>query len=116
MTKNKFNGEGGQWFSTKDGRHFFAEDEKYSNFDDGDDEIKEATLKETLQEKYSDISLPTLILPKKEYGAVYHTINANYYSKHCDNKLIIEYVGDYAYVAENNGYNEYRIIEKWKIK
>ena len=62
------------------------------------------------------VLLPTLKLPKKEYGIVYHAINTNYYPKHYQNEIIFEYIDDYVYMAENNGYNEYRIVRRNKNK
>lgn len=43
-------------------------------------------------------------------------MNTNYYSKHLNDRYIIEYIDGYIYVAENNGYNEYRIFRRAKIK
>lgn len=40
----------------------------------------------------------------------FHAMNTNYYSKHLNDRYIIEYIDGYIYVAENNGYNEYRIF------
>lgn len=55
-------------------------------------------------------------LPKKEYGIVYHAINDYYFSRHYGNKIIHEFVDGYVYTAENNGYNDYRIVRKREIK
>ena len=62
------------------------------------------------------VLLPTLKVPKKEYGIVYHAINDYYFSRHYGNKIIHEFVDGYVYTAENNGYNDYRIVRKREIK
>ena len=62
------------------------------------------------------VLLPTLKLSKKEYGIVYHAINDYYFSRNYGNKIIHEFVDGYVYTAENNGYNDYRIVRKRGIK
>ena len=79
-------------------------------------DFQEDNSKDTLNNYYFKVSLPTLKLTKKEYGIVFHAINTNYYSKHINDKYIIEYIDGYIYVAENNGYNEYRVFRRAKIK
>ena len=82
--------------------------EKKENIDKLEDDFREENSKETLKSYYYKVSLPTLKLTKKEYGIVFHAMNTNYYSKHLNDRYII--------VAENNGYNEYRIFRRAKIK
>ena len=86
------------------------------NIDKQEKDFQEDNSKDTLNNYYFKVSLPTLKLTKKEYGIVFHAINSNYYSKHINDKYIIEYIDGYIYVAENNGYNEYRVFRRTKIK
>lgn len=86
------------------------------NIDKQEKDFQEDNSKDTLNNYYFKVSLPTLKLTKKEYGIVFHVINTNYYSKHINDKYIIEYIDGYIYVAENNGYNEYRVFRRTKIK
>lgn len=86
------------------------------NIDKQEKYFQEDNSKDTLNNYYFKVSLPTLKLTKKEYGIVFHAINTNYYSKHINDKYIIEYIDGYIYVAENNGYNEYRVFRRTKIK
>lgn len=90
--------------------------EKKENIDKLEDDFREENSKEILKSYYYKVSLPTLKLTKKEYGIVFHAMNTNYYSKHLNDRYIIEYIDGYIYVAENNGYNEYRIFRRAKIK
>lgn len=75
------------------------------------DEIQEAVI-----EHYSYSKRPTLYLPRDEYAHVMSEINTWYRKDYDRKKIIGKYIGDYIYIFENGGYNEYRFIDKKAIK
>ena len=58
----------------------------------------------------------TVILPPKEYGKVMHTIATDISEKEANSKVFCKCIGDYIYTVENNGFGNYRIIDKEIIK
>lgn len=75
----------------------------------------EDDLHDALSARYNE-RLPTLYLPKKEYGQVMHEINT-WYKKEYDEKTIIsKAIGNHVYTFVNHGYNEYRFIGKDSIE
>lgn len=82
-----------------------------------DDDEREETIIDALMEWYSLSSLPTIKTTKKEYGLIHSSINNDKYHINRDKKYIITVVENgYAYIVENHGYNEHRVIAKRKIK
>lgn len=57
-----------------------------------------------------------LYLPKKEYGKIIHEINTLYSSKYNGKTEFFHYSGDYKYKIYSNGYNNYKVGYKLKIK
>lgn len=55
-------------------------------------------------------------LPKEEYAQVIHELNTNLTKEQKKEKILSRFIGDYRYLIENNGFNEYRIIGKDDIK
>lgn len=55
-------------------------------------------------------------LPKKEYGKIMHEVNTLYNSKYSKNQVIYHYSGNYKYILRNNGFDDYIIVAKNKIK
>lgn len=66
--------------------------------------------------KFPEMNKParTLQLPKKEYGHVMHELNT-WYDSFKDEPRTAKCIGDYVYVFDNHGYNEYRFTRKYKI-
>lgn len=58
----------------------------------------------------------TVVLPPKEYGKVMHTIATDISEKEANSKVFCKCIGDYIYTVENNGFGNYRIIDKEIIK
>lgn len=54
-------------------------------------------------------------LPKNEYAQVMHELNTNLTEEQRKKKIISKNIGDYKYTFQNEGFNEYRIINKRKI-
>ena len=77
--------------------------------DDGDD------LYSALSEHYGKTKLPTVYLEKQEYAHVMSEINTWYKKEYAKKRIIRKAIGDYIYTFENNGYNDYRIINKARI-
>ena len=58
----------------------------------------------------------TVILPPKEYGKVMHTLATDISKEQLNKKTFYKSIGDYIYYIENNGFGNFRIIGKSKIK
>lgn len=58
----------------------------------------------------------TVILPKKEYAHVMSEISTNLTKEQASKKVFSRAIGDYIYTVENNGFGEYRVIKKIKIR
>jgi len=54
--------------------------------------------------------------PKEEYARVIHELNTNLTQEQRKKKQITRAIGSTVYTIENNGFNEYRIIDKYKSK
>lgn len=54
-------------------------------------------------------------ISKEEYGKVMHELNNNLTKEQRKKKVIKKAIGDYEYIVQNNGFNEYKIIRKVKI-
>lgn len=55
-------------------------------------------------------------LEKKEYALVMHELNTNLTKAQRKRKILYKYIGEYLYTIQNNGFNNYRILGKMKIK
>ena len=58
----------------------------------------------------------TVVLPKKEYAHVMSEIATNLTEEQASKKVFSRAIGEYIYTVENNGFGEYRVIKKIKIK
>ena len=58
----------------------------------------------------------TVVLPPKEYGKVMHTLATDISKEQLNKKTFYKSIGDYIYYVENNGFGNFRIIGKSKIK
>ena len=58
----------------------------------------------------------TIVLPPKEYGKVMHTLATDISKEQLNKKTFYKSIGDYIYYVENNGFGNFRIIGKSKIK
>lgn len=58
----------------------------------------------------------TVILPSKEYGHVMSEISTHVTKEQRRKKVFSKAIGQYIYTVENNGFGEYRVIKKVKIK
>lgn len=86
---------------TKNGNKIYIDDEN--------------DLYSALSEHYSKTKLPTVYLEKQEYAHVISEINTWYKKDYKKKKTISKAIGDYIYIFESKGYNNYRIIDKIKI-
>lgn len=59
--------------------------------------------------------IPTIRLPKQEYGKVIHELNNNLSKEERKRFIVIKAIGNYTYTIENYGFNDYRIIAKEPI-
>ena len=58
----------------------------------------------------------TVWLPKDEYAKVIGEFNTHLSDEQRKHRIIRKAIGDYVYVAENYGFNNYRIIGKVKME
>lgn len=56
----------------------------------------------------------TLYLPPKEYAHILHELNT-WYDSFREQEIAARMIGDFVYVFENYGYDQYRIIHKYSI-
>ena len=54
----------------------------------------------------------TVHLPADEYATVMHEINTNLSAEDRSKKVVTKAIGDYLYTFENNGFDNYRILDK----
>ena len=59
---------------------------------------------------------PTIILPKDEYAHVMSEIATHISEEEELKKVFSKPIGNYMYLIENNGFGNYRIIRKKKLK
>ena len=59
--------------------------------------------------------IPTIRLPKQEYGKIMHELNNNLSKEERKRFIVMKAIGDYIYTIENYGFNDYRIIAKEPI-
>lgn len=57
----------------------------------------------------------TVFLPKKEYAHVMSEIATNLTKEQSNKKVFSKNIGNYTYTVENNGFGDYRIIDKVEI-
>ena len=57
----------------------------------------------------------TVILERKEYAHVMSEIATNLTKEQAEMRTFSKAIGEYIYVIENNGFGNYRIINKTKI-
>lgn len=58
----------------------------------------------------------TVQLPKKEYVHVMSEISTNLTEEQKSKRVFSKNIGDYVYTVENNGFGNYRVIDKEKIR
>ena len=89
-----------------------------------DGQTKEQAVKEFLENKVEKQSKRDKIkkrnrkevkLPKAEYAKVMHELNTNLTNEQRQQKHIHKAVGNYFYTVINNGFNNYKIIDKEDI-
>jgi hypothetical protein len=66
--------------------------------------------------QYFAAKRPAVRLPKKEYGKITHEINTVYHEKYSKGGVFTHYSGDDKYQIKVNGYNDYVILGKKRIK
>jgi hypothetical protein len=79
--------------------------------------IMEPTTKISMQyfaKKSEDFA--TVILSKDEYAHVMSELATNLTEEQATRRVFRKYIDDYVYLVENNGFGNYRIIGKEKIK
>lgn len=94
------------WITTKQGNHI------------------DLDLYEAIEDYYRGKETPTLYLERKEYAAVISAINNVYHTKYANRKYCSHLLSNahfetndsYAYIFVNNGFNDYRIIDKINIE
>lgn len=64
---------------------------------------------------YKSSEFETVILPKQEYAHVMSELNTNLSKEQRQQPIVSKAIGDYVYIVENNGFNDYRIIGKYPI-
>lgn len=57
----------------------------------------------------------TVFLPKKEYAHVMSEIATNLTKEQSNKKVFSKNIGNYTYTVENNGFGDYRVIDKVEI-
>lgn len=94
------------WITTKQGNHI------------------DLDLYEAIEDYYRGKETPTLYLERKEYATVISAINNVYHAKYANRKYCSHLLSNahfetndsYAYIFVNNGFNDYRIIDKINIE
>lgn len=66
--------------------------------------------------QYFGSSNPPIRLPKREYGKIIHEIDTMYNEKYSAGGNFYHYSGNYKYRIKVNGYNNYIITAKVRIK
>lgn len=104
-----------EWLKTQSNK---TRAEKVLNNSSDDDIVENRNvLKLNVQlfaKKSSDFK--TVVLPPKEYGKVMHTLATDISKEQLNKKTFYKSIGDYIYYVENNGFGNFRIIGKSKIK
>ena len=75
---------------------------------------KSGILKMNLQ-FFASENFKTIKLPKKEYAKVMSEFNTHMSDEQRKQKVVTKAIGDYFYTIENNGFDDYRIIDKYAI-
>jgi hypothetical protein len=76
---------------------------------------KSSTIKMDLQFFSSSKDYATYRLPKDEYAHVMSEINTHMTEKERKQKVVTKAIGNHYYTFENNGFDDYRIIDKYEI-
>ena len=63
----------------------------------------------------SSTSFPTIFLPSKEYAHVMSELATNLNAEQRRQPIVTKAIGDYFYTVENNGFGNYRVINKEPI-
>lgn len=71
--------------------------------------------KSSKRDKIDSSKHKTVKLPKEEYAQVMHELNTNLTKEQRQKKQITRAIGNNIYTIENNGFNEYRIIDKYEL-
>lgn len=89
---------------------------KAKNFSEYMDMYKNLPMKINLQFFASDSKdYDTIFLPKEEYAKIISEFNTNMSDKQRKQKVVTKAIGNYYYTIENNGFNNYRVIDKEPI-
>ena len=76
---------------------------------------KSSTMKMDLQFFSNSKDYATYRLPKDEYAHVMSEINTHMTEKERSQKVVTKAIGNHYYTFENNGFDDYRIIDKYEI-
>lgn len=71
--------------------------------------------KSSKRDKIDSSKHKTVELSKEEYAQVMHELNTNLTNEQRKKKQITRAKGNNIYTLENNGFNEYRIIDKYGL-
>lgn len=103
-----------EWFTSNSAHIPIEEGEKQSEV--FKDFTKEKRLeKSRKRDKIDSSKHPTVKLPKEEYAQVMRELNTNLTKEQKKEKILRRYIGNHRYIIENNGFNEYRIIDKYGL-
>lgn len=89
--------------------------QKMNNKDTLENNGKSSTIKMDLQFFASSKDYATFRLPADEYAHVMSEINTHMTEKERSQKVVTKAIGNYYYTFENNGFDDYRIIDKYEI-
>lgn len=79
--------------------------------------VKDGIITDNLKKvkAYKSSDFETIILPKQEYAHVMSELNTNLSKEQRRQSVVSKAIGNYVYIVENNGFNNYRIIGKYFI-
>lgn len=89
--------------------------QKINNKDTLENIDKSSKMKVDLQFFSSSKDYATIRLPKDEYAHVMSEINTHMTEKERSQKVVTKAIGNHYYTFENNGFDNYRIIDKYEI-
>ena len=105
-------------FSTdefKESDHPRDNDGKFSSGNGSSSGNKNSVEKSINYDKVKNRQRKPIHLPKEEYAQVMHELNTNLTPEQRKKKVIKKYIGNYLYTFKNNGFNEYKPINKREI-
>lgn len=79
--------------------------------------VKDGIITDNLKKvkAYKSSDFETIILPKQEYAHVMSELNTNLSKEQRQQSVVSKAIGNYVYIVENNGFDDYRIIGKYFI-